>query len=175
MKIPCGAAVQNALPGGQLDAVCKMVSQVDLPVRGRARCPISWMRGLEVVSAMLTELTVIPVRGNPDSSGVLADMLREITAAGLPYQLTPSSICLDGPWDAVMSVAKACHAIARRDSSRVVTLLKIEDDENAKDKLRQASAREDVPQSILPTTDAMVTETVAPDPLLKTDPLLDRR
>lgn len=122
---------------------------------------------------MLTELTVIPVRGNPDSSGVLADMLREITAAGLPFQLTPSSICLDGSWDAVMSVAKACHAIARRDSSRVVTLLKIEDDENAKDKLRQASAREDVPQSILPTiATATVSEISTSDPLPKTDPLL---
>jgi uncharacterized protein YqgV (UPF0045/DUF77 family) len=97
---------------------------------------------------MLTELSVIPVRGNPDSTGILAAMIAEIDAAGLPYQLSPTSICIDGEWDHVMKTVKACHAIARRDSSHVVTLLKIEDDANATNKLKRFVAEQELIESV---------------------------
>ncbi|HEX6983823.1 MAG TPA: MTH1187 family thiamine-binding protein [Planctomycetaceae bacterium] len=84
---------------------------------------------------MLFEFSVIPVGGDAHLSGVIAEVVGRIEASGLPYQLTPAATCIEGDWDAVMPVLRECHAIARRHSPHVVTLLKIEDDAGETNKL----------------------------------------
>lgn len=43
---------------------------------------------------MLCELSVIPT-GEIHLSGVIAEILKEIEASGVPYQLTPTGTCLE--------------------------------------------------------------------------------
>jgi uncharacterized protein (TIGR00106 family) len=85
---------------------------------------------------MLADLTIIPVSGDTHTSGVLADVLKAIEASGLDYKLTPSTTCIEGTWDELTAIAKECHQIARRTSSHVVTMLRIEDDESSDQKIR---------------------------------------
>jgi len=77
---------------------------------------------------MLVELTILPIGHSPHTAVELAGVLQLIEASGLPFQLTPSATCLEGPWPKVMAVVEQCHAYARQRSSHVVTLVKIEDE-----------------------------------------------
>ena len=63
------------------------------------------------------------------------DVIATLRRSGPPYQLTPTGTCLEGDWDAAMPVLQECHAIARRHSPHVVTLVKIEDDAGETNKL----------------------------------------
>lgn len=84
---------------------------------------------------MLAEVSIIPVAGNTHSSAELAKILKLIDESGLPYQLTPSSTCIEGEWDEVMPLIRRCHERARKGSSHVVTFIKLEEDDGERDKL----------------------------------------
>ncbi|MGC1275643.1 MAG: MTH1187 family thiamine-binding protein [Planctomycetaceae bacterium] len=84
---------------------------------------------------MLFEFSVIPIGGSEHLSGVVAEVVKQIEIAGLTYQLTPSATCVEGDWEVVMPVLHECHEIAKRHSSHVVTLIKIEDDAGETNKL----------------------------------------
>ena len=77
---------------------------------------------------MLADLAIIPVGHGAHTSETLAGVLKIIKDSGLPYQLTPTSTCLEGSWEEVMAVVKRCHDFARGDAPHVVTLLRIEED-----------------------------------------------
>ena len=77
---------------------------------------------------MLADLAVIPVGHGAHTSDVLSEILKTIKASGLPYQLTPTSTCIEGDWDEVMALVKRCRSIARGSAPHVITLLRIEDD-----------------------------------------------
>ncbi len=85
---------------------------------------------------MLADLVIIPIGHSPHTSHVLADVLKTIKGSGLPYQLTPTSTCIEGSWDDIVAVVKRCHQIAHADTSHVVTLLRLEEDEVSSDKLK---------------------------------------
>jgi uncharacterized protein (TIGR00106 family) len=84
---------------------------------------------------MLAEVSFFPIGGNAHSSGELAKILKVVEESGLPYQFTPSSTCVEGEWDEIMPLIKRCHDRARKGSSHVVTLIKLEDDEGERNKL----------------------------------------
>ena len=84
---------------------------------------------------MLVDLTVIPLRGGRHISDEVAEVIKLIDASGLPYQLTPSGTCIEGDWEAVMSLIQRCHNVVRSMSSHVVTLIKIEDESGKNNKL----------------------------------------
>lgn len=85
---------------------------------------------------MLADLSIIPVGRSPHTSDTLAAVLKIIKDSGLAYQLTPTSTCIEGSWDDIMGVVRRCHEIARDETPHVVTLLKLESDDRALDKLR---------------------------------------
>ncbi|MDF3058162.1 MAG: hypothetical protein K0R17_2377 [Rariglobus sp.] len=85
---------------------------------------------------MLADLSIIPIGHSPHTSQVLAEVLKTIKDSGLPYQLTPSSTCIEGSWDDILTVVKRCHQIARSDTPHVVTLLRLEEDEATEGKLK---------------------------------------
>ena len=85
---------------------------------------------------MLFELSVLPIGGDIHLSDELARVLEVVDRSGLRYQLGPGSTCIEGPWESVLPVIRACHDEARRASPHVVTLLRIEDDQGQKDKIR---------------------------------------
>ena len=84
---------------------------------------------------MLAELSIIPVGGSTHSSAELAKVLKLVDESGLPYQLTPSSTCIEGEWDEIMALIRRCHDRARKGSSHVVTFIKLEEDDGERDKL----------------------------------------
>lgn len=84
---------------------------------------------------MLVELAILPLGGDTHLSDEIAEVLKIIDASGLPYQLGPAGTCLEGDWDSVLPVLRRCHERARQLSTHVVTLIKIEDEEGARDKL----------------------------------------
>ncbi len=85
---------------------------------------------------MLFELSVIPLGGDVHLSEELADVLAVVHASGLPYRLGPTSTCIEGEWDQVMPTVRACHEAARRHTTHVITLIKVEDDEGERNKIR---------------------------------------
>lgn len=76
---------------------------------------------------MVLELTVIPRGNGRSTSGQIAALVKTIEDSGLEYQMTAFGTLLEGTWDQVMDVAKRCHEEARKSSSRVLTLMRIDD------------------------------------------------
>jgi uncharacterized protein (TIGR00106 family) len=86
---------------------------------------------------MLAELTILPLVGDGHTSDELAEVLKLVDSYGLPYQLTPTSTCIEGEWNEVMELVRQCHQRVRAKSPHVVTIIKIEDEEGATDKLQR--------------------------------------
>lgn len=86
---------------------------------------------------MLVEFSIIPLGAGEHLSKPLAEVLKIIDCSGLPYQLTPGSTCIEGDWVNVMEVIRQCHVRMLEESKHVVTILKIEDEQGATDKLRR--------------------------------------
>lgn len=99
---------------------------------------------------MLADLSIIPVGGSTHTSGLLAEVLRIVDSSGIRYQLTPTATVLEGTWEEITAVAQRCHAIARKASSHVVTMLRFEDDGDDQNKLLRnvASVEEKAEQAL---------------------------
>ena len=84
---------------------------------------------------MLVELSIIPLGGDTHLSAEIAEALKIVEASGLTYMLTPAGTCIEGEWDEVMPLVRQCHNRVREMSTHVITLIKIEDEAGASDKL----------------------------------------
>ena len=81
---------------------------------------------------MVAALSIVPVTGG-DAAGVTAEVRRVVEAARLPCRFTATGVCVVASWSELFALAKTCHETARLGSSRVVTLIGIEDgDEDPK-------------------------------------------
>lgn len=89
---------------------------------------------------MTADLTILPVGGSAHLGTLLADVLKEIRRQGVIYQLTGTTTCLEGTWEQITAVARACHDIGRKHCPHVVTMLRIEDDIEGSNDLRAAVA-----------------------------------
>jgi uncharacterized protein (TIGR00106 family) len=85
---------------------------------------------------MLVELTIIPIGTGTHLADQLAEVVDIVDRSGLPYELTPSGTCIEGEWDDVMSVVRQCHERVRTKASHIQTVISIEDEKDAKNKLR---------------------------------------
>jgi uncharacterized protein (TIGR00106 family) len=92
------------------------------------------VRGVEC--GMIADLSILPLGKSEHTSETLAEVLKAIDEAGIAYQLTPTTTCLEGSWEKITTVARLCHEIARRHHSHVVTELRIEDDGGDRAKLQ---------------------------------------
>ncbi len=86
---------------------------------------------------MLVELSTDPLGRGPHLSHDLAEILKIIDDSGLRYCLTPFGTCIEGEWDEVMALVKRCHEQARTSSSHVMTMLRIDDEAGATNKLNE--------------------------------------
>jgi uncharacterized protein (TIGR00106 family) len=84
---------------------------------------------------MLFELSIVPLGSSSSLSDDLAEILKIIDDSGLPYLLGPTATCIEGEWDEVMDLVRACHEQARKGSSHVITTIKIGDEAGVKNKL----------------------------------------
>jgi uncharacterized protein (TIGR00106 family) len=88
-------------------------------------------------TSMLVELNITPLGVGTHISEAVAEAVKLVDDSGLPYQLTPTGTCIEGDWDEVMTVVRQCHDRVRELSPHIVTMIQIEDEEGAQDKLTQ--------------------------------------
>lgn len=84
---------------------------------------------------MLVELSITPLGVGTHISEAVAQAVKVVDDSGLPYQLTSTGTCIEGDWDEVMTVVRHCHEQVREMSPHVVTMIQIEDEQGAADKL----------------------------------------
>jgi uncharacterized protein (TIGR00106 family) len=84
---------------------------------------------------MLVELSIFPLGSGESLKAPVAAVLDLIDQNGLPYQLTAMGTLIEGEWDEVMCLVKSCHETLRRSHRRVITTIKIDDREGARDRL----------------------------------------
>ncbi|MGH7959824.1 MAG: MTH1187 family thiamine-binding protein [Opitutaceae bacterium] len=86
-------------------------------------------------NTMLVELSIIPIGNDSHISDELAEVLKIIEESGLPFELTPSSTCIEGNWAEVMPLIQLCHERVRARCPHVITSIKVEDDGQTSNKL----------------------------------------
>lgn len=75
---------------------------------------------------VMVDLCVVPMGVGVSVSSYIAECERLIERAGLSSQLHPYGTVIEGDWDAVMTVVKACHErIHALGAPRVFTNMKI--------------------------------------------------
>lgn len=84
---------------------------------------------------MLVELSIVPLGCGESLKAPVAAILDLIDQSGLPYQLTAMGTLIEGEWDEIMSLIKSCHQTMRGSHRRVITTIKIDDREGARERL----------------------------------------
>jgi uncharacterized protein (TIGR00106 family) len=75
---------------------------------------------------VMIDLCVVPIGVGVSVSTYIAECERLITAAGLTAELHPYGTVIEGEWDAVFAVVKACHErVHAMGAPRVFTTLKV--------------------------------------------------
>lgn len=78
---------------------------------------------------ILAEFSITPIGAGESISEYVAECLKIVRESGVPHQLTAMGTIIEGDWDQVMAVIKACHLAVRSKCRRVSTLIKIDDRE----------------------------------------------
>ena len=76
---------------------------------------------------VLLEFSMYPTDRGESVSDYVKRNLEVIDASGLPYKLGPMGTCLEGEWDEVMAVVKACRDRLAVDCGRIACQIKIDD------------------------------------------------
>ncbi|MEO1132532.1 MAG: thiamine-binding protein [Cyanobacteria bacterium J06639_1] len=84
---------------------------------------------------MLVEFSILPLGDRANLDDEKASALAILEESGLPYQVSPCSICVEGPLDEVMEAIRSCHNAVMKHAGRVVTNIRIEDDGSTSGKL----------------------------------------
>lgn len=76
---------------------------------------------------MLAEFSVVPIGKGESVGQYVAECLKIVESSGLPYKINPMGTVVEGDYDAVMSVIRACHMRIMQLSPRVITSIKLDD------------------------------------------------
>ncbi len=76
---------------------------------------------------MLAEFSVVPIGKGESVSQYVAECLKIVEASGLPYKINPMGTVIEGDYDAVMSVIRACHMRMMELCPRTITSVKVDD------------------------------------------------
>ena len=76
---------------------------------------------------MLAQFTIIPLDKGMHFSSYVARMTEIIEKSGLPNKLTPMATVVEGEWDEVMALIKACRDEMAKDSMRISVNIAIDD------------------------------------------------
>ncbi len=77
-------------------------------------------------STILLEFSMSPLTEGESVSKYVARSLDIIDESGLPYRLNPMGTVIEGSWDEVMGVVKACWERMSDDCDRISTVMKID-------------------------------------------------
>ena len=84
---------------------------------------------------MIAEFTVVPLDRGAHLSKWVAPILGIVSDSGVSYQFTAMVTILEGDWDEVMGVIKACRDALLEASGRVSLSIKIDDRKGTRDRL----------------------------------------
>ena len=76
---------------------------------------------------MLAELTIEPIGKGSHLAAPLARVVDLVAASGLPFQVTAMGTLVEGEPEKVWDLLRHCHELARNDSGRVITEIRIDD------------------------------------------------
>jgi len=76
---------------------------------------------------VLAEFSVVPIGKGESVSQYVAECLKIVEASGLPYRINPMGTVVEGDYDAVMDVIRACHMRVMELCPRAITSVKIDD------------------------------------------------
>ncbi len=86
---------------------------------------------------MMIEFSIVPIGTGASVSPVVARVLRIVMESGIAYKANPMGTVIEGEWDRLMGLIKACHEEAMKDADRVVTSIKIDDYRGKGDRLEK--------------------------------------
>lgn len=75
---------------------------------------------------LLAEFSIWPMDKGVSVSAYVARAVEIVDRSGLAYQLGPLGTCIEGEYDAVMAVIRACHEALAADSDRVMCTIKMD-------------------------------------------------
>ncbi len=84
---------------------------------------------------MLVQFTMFPTDKGESVSGYVAQVIDVCDESGLPYKLGPMSTSIEGEWDEVFGVIKACRDKLRKVSNRVYIVISVDDRKDAKNRI----------------------------------------
>jgi uncharacterized protein (TIGR00106 family) len=92
---------------------------------------------------MIAELSIIPIGAGESLSASIAEAFKIIEMSGVAHEYHAMGTNLEGDWDEVMSVIKACRDRLLEHANRVSLAIKIDDRTGATDRLahKVASAK----------------------------------
>jgi uncharacterized protein (TIGR00106 family) len=68
---------------------------------------------------LLAEFSLTPIGTGTSVSGLVSRAVDIIDRSGLPYRLGPMGTCVEGEWDEVLAVLKACFERMTEDCERI--------------------------------------------------------
>ena len=75
---------------------------------------------------VMVDICVIPLGVGVSLSDYIAQCQRVIQESGLEHQMHPYGTVIEGEWDAVFAVVKACHEVVHEHGApRITTTLKV--------------------------------------------------
>lgn len=86
---------------------------------------------------IVCEFSITPIGVGESLSAYVARCEKIVRESGLPSMLTPMGTVIEGEWDEVMAVIRACHMAVRADCRRVSTLIRIDDREGPRGRMLQ--------------------------------------
>ena len=75
---------------------------------------------------LLAEFSMWPMDKGESVGEYVARLLDIIDKSGLPYRLGPLGTCVEGDYDAVMTVIKQCHDALAKDCKRIACTIKMD-------------------------------------------------
>lgn len=97
------------------------------PVSGGAILAVPMDTIEQRVMLVLLEFSVVPVGKGESVSQYVAECLKIVESSRLRYKINPMGTVLEGEYDEVMNVVKACHSRVLELCPRVVTTVRIDD------------------------------------------------
>jgi uncharacterized protein (TIGR00106 family) len=75
---------------------------------------------------MIAAFSIAPLGTGDSVSATVADVVRLVRASGLPNETNAMFTNVEGEWDEVMSLLKACVERAAQDAPRVSVVIKLD-------------------------------------------------
>lgn len=75
---------------------------------------------------LLAEFSIWPMDKGVSVGAYVAQALDIVERSGLSYKVGPLGTCIEGEYDQVMGVIRACHELLAADSERVMCAVKMD-------------------------------------------------